>query len=41
MAEAARDALRDMLAEGAVGIAAVTPDKYGGRAVAPANRTEK
>jgi endonuclease YncB( thermonuclease family) len=36
MAEAARDALRDMLAEGAVGIAAVTPDKYGGRVVADA-----
>ena len=34
MAEAARDALRDMLAEGAVGISAVTPDKYGGRVVA-------
>jgi endonuclease YncB( thermonuclease family) len=36
IAEAARDALRDMLAEGAVGIAAVTPDKYGGRVVADA-----
>jgi endonuclease YncB( thermonuclease family) len=34
MAEAARDALRDMLAEGAVGVSAVTPDKYGGRVVA-------
>ncbi len=36
MAEAARDALRDMLAEGPVGISAVTPDKYGGRVVADA-----
>jgi endonuclease YncB( thermonuclease family) len=36
MAEAARDALRDMLAEGAVGVSAVTPDKYGGRVVADA-----
>ena len=36
MAEAARDALADMLAEGAVGISAVTPDKYGGRVVADA-----
>jgi endonuclease YncB( thermonuclease family) len=36
MAEAARDALRDMLAEGAVGISAITPDKYGGRVVADA-----
>jgi endonuclease YncB( thermonuclease family) len=36
MAEAARDALRDMLAEGAIGISAVTPDKYGGRVVADA-----
>ena len=36
MAEAARDALRDMLAEGTVGISAVTPDKYGGRVVADA-----
>jgi endonuclease YncB( thermonuclease family) len=36
MAEAARDALRDMLAEGMVGISAVTPDKYGGRVVADA-----
>jgi endonuclease YncB( thermonuclease family) len=36
MAEAARDALRDMLAEGAVGISAITLDKYGGRVVADA-----
>jgi endonuclease YncB( thermonuclease family) len=36
MAEAARDALRDMLADGAVGISTVTPDKYGGRVVADA-----
>jgi endonuclease YncB( thermonuclease family) len=36
MAEAARDALRDMLAEGTVGISAVTPEKYGGRVVADA-----
>ena len=36
MAEAARDALAGMLAEGAVGISAVTPDKYGGRVVADA-----
>jgi endonuclease YncB( thermonuclease family) len=36
MAEAARDALADMLAEGPVGISAVTPDKYGGRVVADA-----
>jgi endonuclease YncB( thermonuclease family) len=36
MAEAARDALADILAEGAVGISAVTPDKYGGRVVADA-----
>jgi endonuclease YncB( thermonuclease family) len=36
MAEAARDALRDMLAEGSVGVSAVTPDKYGGRVVADA-----
>jgi endonuclease YncB( thermonuclease family) len=34
MAEAARDALRDLLAEGPVGVSAVTPDKYGGRVVA-------
>jgi endonuclease YncB( thermonuclease family) len=36
MADAARDALADMLAEGVVGISAVTPDKYGGRVVADA-----
>jgi endonuclease YncB( thermonuclease family) len=36
MAEAARDALRDMLAEGAVGVSGVTLDKYGGRVVADA-----
>ncbi len=36
MAEAARDALAGMLAEGEVGISAVTPDKYGGRVVADA-----
>jgi endonuclease YncB( thermonuclease family) len=36
MAEAARDALRDMLAEGAVGVSAITLDKYGGRVVADA-----
>jgi endonuclease YncB( thermonuclease family) len=36
MAEAARDALRDLLAEGAVGVSAITPDKYGGRVVADA-----
>jgi endonuclease YncB( thermonuclease family) len=36
MAEAARDALGAMLAEGAVGISGVTLDKYGGRAVADA-----
>jgi endonuclease YncB( thermonuclease family) len=36
MAEAARDALAGMLAEGQVGISAVTPDKYGGRVVADA-----
>jgi endonuclease YncB( thermonuclease family) len=34
MAEAARDALRDMLAEGAVAVSAITLDKYGGRVVA-------
>jgi endonuclease YncB( thermonuclease family) len=34
MAEAARDALRDLLAEGPIGVSAVTPDKYGGRVVA-------
>jgi endonuclease YncB( thermonuclease family) len=37
MAEAARDALRGMLAEGTVGVSAVTPDKYGGRVVADAS----
>jgi endonuclease YncB( thermonuclease family) len=36
MAEAARDALRGMLADGTVGVSAVTPDKYGGRVVADA-----
>jgi endonuclease YncB( thermonuclease family) len=36
MAEAARDALRDMLAEGAVGVSAIALDKYGGRVVADA-----
>ncbi len=36
MAEAARDALGAMLAEGAVGISGVTLDKYGGRVVADA-----
>src|SRR5271167_3168598 len=36
MAEAARDALGDMLAEGAVGVSAITLDKYGGRVVADA-----
>jgi endonuclease YncB( thermonuclease family) len=36
MAEAARDALRDMLAEGTVGVSGVTLDKYGGRVVADA-----
>jgi endonuclease YncB( thermonuclease family) len=36
IAEAARDALRDMLADGAVGISAVAPDKYGGRVIADA-----
>jgi endonuclease YncB( thermonuclease family) len=35
-AEAARDALVAMLAEGAVGVSAVTLDKYGGRVVADA-----
>jgi len=35
-AEAARDALRDLLAEGAVGVYAVSLDKYGGRVVANA-----
>ena len=36
MAEAARDALGAMLAEGAVGISSVALDKYGGRVVADA-----
>src|SRR5271167_2208852 len=36
MAEAARDALAAMLAEGIVGISGVTLDKYGGRVVADA-----
>jgi endonuclease YncB( thermonuclease family) len=36
MAESARDALRDMLAEGAVGVSSITLDKYGGRVVADA-----
>lgn len=36
-ARAARDALAAMLAEGAVGISRVTPDKYGGRVVADAS----
>jgi endonuclease YncB( thermonuclease family) len=36
MAEAARDALGAMLAEGAVGISGVTLDKYGGRVMADA-----
>jgi endonuclease YncB( thermonuclease family) len=36
MAEAARDALRDMLADGAVGVSGITLDKYGGRVVADA-----
>jgi endonuclease YncB( thermonuclease family) len=35
-AEAARDALRDLLAEGAVGVYEVSIDKYGGRVVANA-----
>jgi endonuclease YncB( thermonuclease family) len=35
-AEAARDALRDLLAEGAVGVYGVSIDKYGGRVVANA-----
>jgi endonuclease YncB( thermonuclease family) len=34
MAEAARGALRDMLAEGAIRVSGVTLDKYGGRVVA-------
>jgi endonuclease YncB( thermonuclease family) len=36
-AEAARDALRNLLAQGDVGIAHVTLDKYGGRVVADAS----
>ena len=36
MAEVAHDALRDMLAEGAVGVSGITLDKYGGRVVADA-----
>ena len=36
-ARAARDALAAMLAEGAVGISRVMPDKYGGRVVADAS----
>jgi micrococcal nuclease len=36
LAEAARDALGAMLAEGTVGISGVTLDKYGGRVVADA-----
>jgi endonuclease YncB( thermonuclease family) len=36
-AQAARDALAQMLAEGAVGITRVTPDKYGGRVLAEAS----
>jgi endonuclease YncB( thermonuclease family) len=36
-AEAAREALRVMLDQGAVGIARVTFDKYGGRAIADAS----
>ena len=35
-AEAARDALRDMLAQGAVGVFGISLDKYGGRVVADA-----
>jgi endonuclease YncB( thermonuclease family) len=35
-AQSARDALVALLAEGAVGISRVTPDKYGGRVVADA-----
>jgi endonuclease YncB( thermonuclease family) len=35
-AEAARDALRDLLAQGAVGVCGVSLDKYGGRVVADA-----
>lgn len=36
-AQAAHDALARMLAEGAVGIFGVTPDKYGGRVLAEAS----
>jgi endonuclease YncB( thermonuclease family) len=36
LAEAARDALRDLLAEGGVTLSAVVPDKYGGRVDADA-----
>jgi endonuclease YncB( thermonuclease family) len=36
MAEAARDALGEMLAEGSVGVFSVSLDKYGGRVVANA-----
>jgi len=36
-AQAARDALTHILAEGAVGIFGVTPDKYGGRVLAEAS----
>jgi endonuclease YncB( thermonuclease family) len=36
-AEAARDALAAILAEGTVGIARVAPDKYGGRVIADAS----
>ncbi len=36
MAEAARDALRDMLAAGGVSVSVVVPDKYGGRVDADA-----
>lgn len=36
-AQAAREALVAMLAEGGVGISRVTPDKYGGRVVADAS----
>jgi len=37
MAEAARDALRDMLADSPVGVSAITLDKYGGRVDADAS----
>ncbi len=36
-AQAARDALARLLAEGAVGISGVTLDKYGGRVLAEAS----